>query len=87
MLLAQIYADGKIKNVAGAAIGNGCWGTAAGTNCGDVTGHSGTVKKIDVEYWLGRGLISQHLANAADAACDDGKWSDPLSPSWCVPIT
>ena len=32
MLLAQIYAKGQIKNVAGAAIGNGCWGTAPGTS-------------------------------------------------------
>ena len=28
-------------------------------------------------------LISQRLANAAAAACDDGKWTDPLSAGWC----
>jgi hypothetical protein len=38
-----------IKNVQGVAIGNGCWGTLAGTNCGDVGGHPGTVYKIDSE--------------------------------------
>jgi carboxypeptidase C (cathepsin A) len=79
MLLDEMYRQGVITNVAGAAIGNGCWGTGPGTNCGDVTGHSGTVKKIDVEYWRGRGLISTALADAADAACTDGAWTDPLS--------
>ena len=79
MLLDQIYKQGKITSVAGTAIGNGCWGTAPGTNCGDVTGHSGMVKKIDVEYFLGRGLISKTLAAAANAACSDGAWTDPLS--------
>jgi carboxypeptidase C (cathepsin A) len=79
MLLNEIYKQGVITNVAGTAIGNGCWGTAPGTNCGDVTGHSGTVKKIDVEYWLGRGLISATLAQVANDACDDGAWTDPLS--------
>lgn len=82
MLLDEIYKQGVITNVAGVAIGNGCWGTGPGTNCGDVTGHSGSVKKIDVEYWLGRGLISAGLAKAANLACDEpvaGAWADPLS--------
>jgi hypothetical protein len=54
-------------------------GTVAGTNCGDVGGHPGTVYKIDAEYYLGRGLISPALKQAADNAC--GKdWTDPLGP-------
>ena len=50
---------------AGLAIGNGCWGTVAGTNCGDVGGFPGTVYKIDAEFYAGRGLISQASAHAA----------------------
>eukprot|EP01045_Picozoa_sp_COSAG04_P033947 COSAG04_NODE_7230_length_1164_cov_0.871362_2_plen_56_part_01 len=54
----EIQKQGLITTVKGVAIGNGCWGTVAGTNCGDVGGHPGTVYKIDAEYYAGRGLIS-----------------------------
>ena len=54
-------------------------GTVAGTNCGDVGGHPGTVYKIDAEYYLGRGLISPQLKAAADTACGTD-WTDPLGP-------
>ena len=62
--MEQVLANGVIKNVKGVAIGNGCWGTAPGTNCGDVTGHPGEVYKIDAAYFEGRGLISPALKQA-----------------------
>ena len=34
----EIQKQGLITTVKGVAIGNGCWGTVAGTNCGDVGG-------------------------------------------------
>ena len=77
-LMELIIKRGTITNVRGLAIGNGCWGTQAGTNCGDVTGNPGTTWKIDAEYFAGRGLISPALKEAADAACGD--WIDPLTP-------
>jgi len=79
MLMELILKRGAITNVRGLAIGNGCWGTQAGTNCGDVTGQPGTTWKIDAEYFAGRGLISPALKEAADAAC--GAWIDPLTPT------
>ena len=75
----EIQKQGLITTVKGVAIGNGCWGTVAGTNCGDVGGHPGTVYKIDAEYYAGRGLISPELKAAADAACGK-EWADPLPP-------
>ena len=76
-LMDLILQRGAITTVRGLAIGNGCWGTKAKTNCGDVTGHPGEVMKIDAEYYAGRGLISPALKAAADAAC--GEWIDPIS--------
>ena len=35
-LMKEVRAQGVITTVKGVAIGNGCWGTVAGTNCGDV---------------------------------------------------
>ena len=62
MLMDEINRRGQVANVSGLAIGNGCWGTVAGTNCGDLLGEPGTVYKIDAEYFAGRGLISPALA-------------------------
>ena len=80
MLMDEIERRGEVSNVSGAAIGNGCWGTVAGTNCGDLLDEPGTVYRVDKEYFLGRGLISPVLAAAADRACGD--WADPL-PAKC----
>jgi serine carboxypeptidase-like clade 1 len=78
-LMQEVAKQGVITNIKGVAIGNGCWGTVAGTNCGDVGGHPGTVYKIDAEYYMGRGLISPQLKAAADTACGT-EWTDPLGP-------
>eukprot|EP00937_MAST-01D_sp_MAST-1D-sp2_P002642 g2642.t1 len=80
MLLDEISRRGVVRNVTGAAIGNGCWGTVGGTNCGDLLGEPGLVYRVDKEYFAGRGLVSPALAAAADAAC--GNWTDPL-PAAC----
>ena len=79
-LIDEIERRGEVTNVSGAAIGNGCWGTISGTNCGDLLDEPGTVYRVDKEYFLGRGLISPALAAAADRAC--GGWADPL-PKKC----
>ena len=44
-LMARIRQHGAIKTVRGVAIGNGCWGTTGGTNCGDLLGQPGLVMK------------------------------------------
>ena len=46
MLLDEILKQGVITGVAGLAIGNGCWGTVGGTNCGDLLNEPGTVYKV-----------------------------------------
>ena len=69
--------DRLALDLRGTAIGNGCWGTSEGTNCGDLTGSYGLVYKTDVEYFFGRGVIGAALKRSTDAACGD--WREPLS--------
>ena len=55
MLMDEIERRGEVSNVSGAAIGNGCWGTVAGTNCGDLLDEPGIALTRSI-FWVGLDL-------------------------------
>lgn len=69
MLMQQLDEDslGSGITVAGAAIGNGCWGNTVGT-CDFYSGES---LQIQVEFYHGHGMYSNTLYDEINDACDD----------------
>merc|ERR1711871_1694341 len=87
MLARLLMERGEGRSIAGIAIGNGCWGTGASTNCGDLLGKPSLVWQTDAEFFNGKGLISDSIFQAANAACrspGQKQWTDPL-PATCGP--
>jgi len=79
MLMDQIDQD-PLKasiNIAGAAIGNGCWGNTVGT----CDFYSSDALSISNKFYFGHGMISQALQSEINAACRDFKQLTPACVS------
>ncbi len=70
MFMDQMQTRGGVPNLKGAAIGDGCWGTAVGT-CAFQTGKS---NQISAEFFNGHGMYDQPLYQRIKADC--GAFSD-----------
>ena len=70
MFMDEIDKNGGVPNFKGAAIGDGCWGTAVGT-CAFSTGKS---HEINVEFFQGHGMYDQELYKGIKKSC--GAFSD-----------
>lgn len=70
MFMDEIDRNGGVPNFKGAAIGDGCWGTAVGT-CAFSTGKS---HEINVEFFQGHGMYDQELYKRIKQSC--GSFSD-----------
>jgi len=82
----------QLINVSGVALGNACFGTAAGSNCGTIPGYVLNVSWpawtwwSQTEYYGQRHFISAGLKDSVAAVCSPGDptaiWTDPL-PQGC----
>ena len=72
MFMDEIQKRGGVPNLKGAAIGDGCWGTAVGT-CAFSTGKS---QQIQAEFLAGHGMYDQTLYKHLKDVCGD--WSDEI---------
>lgn len=79
MLMDQIDQDSlkATLNIAGAAIGNGCWGNTVGT----CDFYSADALSISNKFYFGHGMISQSLQSEINDACRDFKQLTPACVS------
>jgi carboxypeptidase C (cathepsin A) len=68
LFMQQIDTRGGIPNFKGAAIGNGCWGTAVG-----LCGPSYKASQIHAHTYFGHGMFEQPLWDTMTVAC--GNWT------------
>ena len=90
-LMEEIWRRGVI-DVHGVSLGNACFGTAAGGNCGTIPKYSGLQDYpaftwwSQTQYYGDRHLISREMLHTTNAACSADPaavWTDPL-PAGCA---